>query len=142
MHSCMTEMVCRISMVKVYYLEGCSHPAGCRVRGVVCRPCHPCRLGFHREKNPAASWHPPPKPGASTESSAGRSKTCQRGIGRKAGMEEEEPPEQSGGYQTKRWRAGMPLQSRSHIHTRHSALPLLLLTCVFKREASECAPII
>lgn len=121
MHSCITEMVCQISMVKVYYLEGCSHPSGCCVKGVVSHPCRLCRLGFRRGKNLVVSWHPPPEPGASTESPAGRSKTCQRGIGRKAGMEEEET-EQSGGCQTKRWRAGMPPQSRSHTHSAQPCL--------------------
>lgn len=115
MHSCMTEMLCQISMMKVFYLEGCSRPSGCRAKGDVSRPCHPCWLGFHREKNPAASWHPPPEPGASIESPADRSKTCQRGTGRTTGMDGVET-EQSGGCQTKRWRAGMPPQSHSHTH--------------------------
>lgn len=145
MHSCMAEMVCQISMVKVCYLEGCSHPSGCRVTGVVSRLCHPCQLGFHRVKNPVASWHPLPEPGASTESPADRSKTCQRGAGRTAGMDGVET-ERSGGCQTRGWRGGTPLQPRSLTHTRiHGTQPCSGYAAPHMRVREgvcECAPII
>lgn len=136
MHSCMTEVVRQISMVKVYYLEGYSHPSGCLVRGVVSHPCHPCRLGFHQEKNPAVSWHLLPEPGASTESPADRSKTCQRGTGRTTGLDEEKI-EQSGGCQMQGCRAGMPPQSRSHTLSSGSAAHMPVVEGVCK-----CAPMV
>lgn len=134
MHSCMTEMVCQISMVKVYYLEGCSHPSGYCVKGVVSHPWCPCRLGFHQEKNLVASWHPPPEPGASTESPAGRSKTCQWGIGRKAGMEEEKT-EKSGEWVSDEEMEIWNATAVSLSHAQHSALPHMRV----QEGVCECA---
>lgn len=140
MHSCTTLIVCQISMVKVYYLESHSHPSGCHARGVVSHPCHPCRLGFHQEKNLVASWHPPLEPGASTEIPADRSKTCQRGITRQNGCDGRRGNRWVSDEEMESWNAAAVLLLQTHTHTALGFASAAAHTRL-REGVCECAPI-